>query len=147
MCCSPGRDVATAAPNDSTAGTPASSVFRGTRSIPYGAASSLDGNVKTIYIYVMSSRLVNVRLDARRLERTRRLRASGITLSDLVRDAIDRRYEQLVKSSRRRDVEAIMNEIYEGNPDPADLAGREYDVHVGAEAREAVRRKLRSKDS
>jgi hypothetical protein len=93
----------------------------------------------------MNSRLVNVRLDEQRLERARRLRASGIALSDLVRDAIDRRYEQLVKSSKGRDVEAIMNEIYEQHPDPPGLPPRDYDVHRRHEARKAILRKIRKK--
>ena len=93
----------------------------------------------------MNTRLFNVRLDERRFERARRLRAEGIRLSDLVRDAIDRQYEQLVKSSRRRDVDAIMREIYEQYPDPPGLLPRDYDVHDRGEARRAIRRKLRSK--
>ena len=93
----------------------------------------------------MNSRLVNVRLDDRRLERARRLRAEGITLSDLVREAIDRQYEQLMKSSKRLGVEAIMREIYEPYPDPPSLAPRDYDVHDRREARQAILRKLRKK--
>ena len=93
----------------------------------------------------MSSRLVNVRLDEQRLERARRLRANGIALSDLVRDAIDRRYEQLVKSSVGRDVEAIMKQIYEQYPDPPGLTPRDYDVHHRDEAKSAILRKLRHK--
>ena len=65
-----------------------------------------------MYLYTMNNRLVNVRLDERRMQRARRLRANGIALSDLVRDAIDRGYEQLVESSKRRDVVTIMREIY-----------------------------------
>lgn len=98
-----------------------------------------------MYLYSMSSRLINVRLDERRLDRARRLRANGIALSDLVRDAIDRRYEQLVQSSKGRDVEAIMKEIYEQYPDPPGLQPRSYDVHSRAEARAAILRKLRRK--
>jgi post-segregation antitoxin (ccd killing protein) len=93
----------------------------------------------------MNSRLVNVRLDEQRLERARRLRAKGIALSDLVRDAIDRQYEQLVKSSARRDVEGIMKQIYEQYPDSPGLPPRNYDVHRRDEARSAVLRKLRHK--
>jgi hypothetical protein len=37
----------------------------------------------------MSSRLVNVRLDEQRIRKTRKLRAGGIALSELVREAID----------------------------------------------------------
>jgi len=89
----------------------------------------------------MSSRLVNVRLDERRLARARRLRAKGITLSDLVRDAIDRQYEQLVKSGKRRDIDAVMNEIYERYPDPSGLRPRDYDVHDSGAASQAIVRK------
>ncbi len=102
-------------------------------------------DVNTRYLYCMNKRLVNVRLDERRLERARRLRASGIALSDLVRDAIDRQYELLVGSSRGRNVEAIMNEIYQRYPDPPDLPPRDYDIHDRHEARRAVLRNLRKK--
>jgi hypothetical protein len=93
----------------------------------------------------MNSRLVNVRLDDQRLERARKLRAKGITLSDLVREAIDRQYDQMIESANRRDAEAIMNEIYEQYPDPPGLAKRTYDVHNRTEARSAIQRKLRRK--
>ena len=100
-----------------------------------------------MYLYTMNNRLVNVRLDERRMERARRLRANGIALSDLVRDAIDRGYEQLVESSKRRDVVTIMREIYEQYPDPPDMPRRDYDVHDRREARGAILRKLRGKRS
>src|SRR5437870_6495326 len=58
--------------------------------------NKLAASVKTVYLYGMNSRLVNVRLDDRLFARARRLRAEGITLSDLVREAIDRQYEQLM---------------------------------------------------
>ena len=93
----------------------------------------------------MNSRLVNVRLDARRLERARRLRAQGIALSKLVRDAIDREYEQSFKTSKSRDVEAIMKEIYQQYPDPHGLPPRDYSVHNRREAADAILRKLRSR--
>jgi hypothetical protein len=93
----------------------------------------------------MNTRLVNVRLDQQRLERARRLRAHGIALSDLVRDAIDRQYEHLVNSSKRRDVQAMMNEIYQQHPDPAGLPARNYDVHDSRQARNAIVGKLRQK--
>src|SRR5438093_2430666 len=76
-----------------------------------GMEFRMDSTVNTRYLYIMTTRLVNVRLDEQRLERARRLRAKGITLSDLVRDAIDRRYDLLVESSKDRNAEEIMNEI------------------------------------
>ena len=93
----------------------------------------------------MHNRLVNIRLDERRLEKARRLRGNGITLSDLVRDAIDRRYEQLLESATSRDVQAIMGEIYEQYPDPPRLPARVYEVHDAIEARRAIVRKIRRK--
>ena len=93
----------------------------------------------------MSGRLVNVRLDERRLERARRLRASGIPLSDLVREAIDRQYEELIKPSTPRDTVGIMKEIYAQFPDPPGLPSRGYDIHDRRQARHAILRKLRRK--
>jgi hypothetical protein len=92
----------------------------------------------------MGTRLVNVRLDEKRLQKARQLRASGIPLSEVVRDAIDQRYDRLLKSSRPRDVESIMKQIYEDFPDPPDLPARGYDVHDRVAARRAILRKLRS---
>ena len=91
----------------------------------------------------MNSRLINVRLDERRLQRARKLRASGIALSDLVRDAIDRRYEQLVQSSKSQDLEAIVKQIYEECPDPPDLPPRNYDASDRIASKRAFVRKLR----
>jgi len=102
-------------------------------------------SVKIFYIYKMSGRLVNVRLDEKQLRRVRKLRGAGIPLSELVREAIDRRYEQVVESSRPFDVDVIMKRIYEECPDPADLPARDYDVHDRAEARRAILRKLRTR--
>jgi hypothetical protein len=93
----------------------------------------------------MKGRLINVRLDEPRLARARQLRARGITLSAIVRDAIDQRYEQLVESASQRDIDAIMQGIYDANPDPPGLPARDYDVRNSHQARAAVRRKLTRK--
>jgi hypothetical protein len=91
----------------------------------------------------MSGRLVNVRLDEQRLKMAQKLRGEGIALSDLVREAIDRRYDQLVALSKPRDVTAIMKRIYEQFPDSAALPLRTYNAHNRTEAREAILGKLR----
>ena len=93
----------------------------------------------------MSGRLVNVRLDEQRLRMARKLRGAGIPLSDLVREAIDRRYAQIVESSGPRDVAAIMKRIYQQCPDPLNLPPRDYDVHNRTEVRRAIHRKLQRK--
>ena len=61
-------------------------------------------NVKTCYLYSMTSRLVNVRLDADRLRKVGRLRERGVAMSDLVRQAIDERFEALTSSANNHEL-------------------------------------------
>jgi hypothetical protein len=98
--------------------------------------------VKTEYLYSVSSRLINVRLDQQRLRKARKLKESGIALSDVVREAIDRRFEALRELETPRDVEAIMTRLLEQYPDPPDLPPRTYDVADRRAARAAIVRKL-----
>jgi len=90
----------------------------------------------------MTSRLINVRLDADRVRKARKLRERGVVLSDVVREAIDERFLEL-RSKSRPDVKAIVRRIFEQYPDPADLPPRDYDVHDRRAARAAIVRKLR----
>lgn len=98
--------------------------------------------VKTEYLYSVSSKLINVRLDQQRLRKVRKLKESGIALSDVVREAIDRRFEALREFETPRDVEAIMTRLLEQYPDPPDLPPRAYDVADRRAARAAIVRKL-----
>ena len=91
----------------------------------------------------MSQRLVNVRLDEDRVRKTRKLRESGVMLSDLVRDAIDGRFEQISGTRTPRDLEALVARIFEQYPDPPDLPAPGYNVYDRTEARAAIRRTLR----
>jgi hypothetical protein len=91
----------------------------------------------------MESRLVNVRLDEERLRKARTLRESGVTLSDVVREAIDARYEALRESGSPREVKVIVRRIFERFPDPPDLPPRAYDVHDRKAARAAIANKVR----
>ena len=93
----------------------------------------------------MRSRLANVRLDDDRLRKARRLRERGVTLSDLVRDAIDARFEQQRKAAKPRDVSGILEAVFDEYPDQDRLPRRSYDVHDRQQARAAVRRRLRPK--
>jgi hypothetical protein len=90
-----------------------------------------------------ASRLVNVRLDEARVRKARTLRARGIALSDVVREAIDERFAALDRSESRLDVSAVVRRIFERYPDPPNLAPRDYDIHDRRAARSAIRRKLR----
>ncbi len=93
----------------------------------------------------MASRLVNVRLDETRLRKARRLRASGLSLTDVVREAIDVRYQALTGAATGRDAAEAVRQILETHPDPPDHTARKYDVHDGTAARRAIvaRRKRR----
>jgi len=92
----------------------------------------------------MSSRLVNVRLDADRLRKARTLRARGVALSDVVREAIDERFAALRRSESPPDVRTIVRRMFEQYPDPPDLPPRDYDIHDRRTARVAILRKLRA---
>jgi hypothetical protein len=91
----------------------------------------------------MGSRLVNVRLDGARLRKVRKLREGGLVFSDVVRDAIDQRFDELRSRTARRDVTAILARVFDQYPDPPGLPARSYDVHDRRSASRAIRRKLR----
>ena len=93
----------------------------------------------------MSSRLVNVRLDADRLRKARILREGGITLSVGGREAIDERYGALRRTSTGVDVTELVRSIFEEFPDPVTLPTRGYDVHDRKSARAAIRGALAAK--
>jgi len=94
---------------------------------------------------MVGSRLVNVRLDERHLEKARRLRLKGIALSDVVRDAIDRQYDLIIDSPQNRDVDAIMREIYDLFPDAPGSETRQYSMSDRKAAKQAILRRLRRK--
>jgi len=89
--------------------------------------------------------LVNVRLDAERLRKAQRLRARGVRLSDVLREAIDERFSALRRPGSPPDVRAIIARIFEQHPDPPHLPTRGYDVHDRRRARQAILRKVRTR--
>ncbi|HEX5069073.1 MAG TPA: hypothetical protein VFV78_02570 [Vicinamibacterales bacterium] len=90
----------------------------------------------------MASRLFNVRLDADRLRKARRLRGAGRNLADVVREAIDTEYTALAKPAARSDPAAIVAGIIDRFKDPEEVPVRSYDVHDARAARRAVVRSL-----
>jgi hypothetical protein len=69
--------------------------------------------------------------------------AKGITLSELVRAAIDERYEQALSTERPLDVAAILARLDAEYPIAAkDLAPRGHDVHERRQAARAIRKVL-----
>jgi len=92
----------------------------------------------------MRSRLINVRLDADRLRKAQTLRARGMTLSEVVREAIDERFAALRRSESPPDVRTIVRRIFEQYPDPPHLPPRDYNVYNRRAARVAILRKLRT---
>jgi hypothetical protein len=99
--------------------------------------------VKICYLYVMGSRLVNVRLDEERLWKARRLREDGLALSTLVREAIDERFDQVSRTKTSREIRDVINCTFNRYPDPAGIPPRTYDAHDRKAARDAINRKLR----
>jgi hypothetical protein len=95
-----------------------------------------------MYLYRMTKRLVNVRLDEEYVRKVRALRREGVVLSDLVREAIDIRYDALVRAEAPLDAGTLITEIFEAHPDPADLPPRDYDVADARAGRAAIRQKL-----
>ena len=95
-----------------------------------------------MYLYIVSSRLLNVRLGEAHVRKTLVLRDRGITLSDVVREAIDARFAAL-EPSPRGDLRAMVKSVLARHPDPV-LPPRDYDVHDRRAAQLAIRRKLRS---
>jgi hypothetical protein len=91
----------------------------------------------------MKPRLVNVRLDAARLRKIRALRDRGITLSDVVREAIDTEYEAIARPPTAASAAGALDRILERYPDPPDLPARTYDVHDRRAARAAITRTLK----
>jgi hypothetical protein len=90
---------------------------------------------------------VNVRLDAERIRKAHILRERGLTLSDVVREAIDVRYAALSPADSPRNVRAIVEEVFKRHPDPPDQPRRNYSVHDRRAARAAMLRKLRRRKS
>ena len=86
---------------------------------------------------------MNVRLDAERMRKVQLLRERGVSLSDVVREAIDQRFEMLRLAGYRRDGAAIVARLLDQYPDPPDLPARDYDVHDRAAARAAIVSRLR----
>jgi hypothetical protein len=93
----------------------------------------------------MKKRLLNVRLDEEHVRKVEALRRQGVTLSDLVREAIDARYAASATREREFDAKRLTDELFDLYPDPADLPPREYDVADRRAARAAIRRKLQGR--
>ena len=107
------------------------------------SSSASDVGYPTCYLYSVATKLVNVRLDAERLRKVRRLRERGVALSDLVREAIDHRFDRLDPAIESRQARATLDQILERHPDPPDLPARGYDAHDRTQARLAIAERLR----
>lgn len=98
---------------------------------------------KDAYIFTgMSGHLINVRLDETYLRKAQALRDRGIVISDLVREAIDERFDQLVGADEPREVKGLIARLFAEHPDDATHRPRGYDVHDRRAARAAIRKAL-----
>ena len=99
--------------------------------------------IKTSYLYAMLGKLINVRLDEERLMKVRRLRADGIAISTIVREAIDQRFAERNRLGLERGAQAVIRETLEEFPPPPDTGRRTYDVHDAKASRQAIRKRLK----
>ena len=80
-------------------------------------------------------------MDEGRLRKVRRLRAHGIAMSDVVREAIDARFDALAQERSTADAAAIVARILVQHPEPTGFKTRAArDVHD----RQTVQRVIRA---
>lgn len=65
-----------------------------------------------------------------------------MSLSEVMRQAIDDRFAEVSTLEFRPDVREIVRGLFERHPDPPGLPPRDYDVHDRRDARAAIRRRL-----
>ncbi len=85
---------------------------------------------------------MNVRLDEERLRKARVLREQGLALSEVIREAIDDRFDRLNRSRKAGDIRNIVERVFERHPDPSGLPPRSYNIHDRKAARTAITEKL-----
>lgn len=88
-------------------------------------------------------KLLNVRISDDEAAMARQLRAQGVEMSELVRDAIRTEYGRRRRRVRPRDVDALLEAIHARHPEPAGPLPGAPDVHDRRAFREAVRRRVR----
>jgi len=87
-------------------------------------------------------KLLNIRLDPEDVAKVRALRARGVKVSHLLREAIRAEYRLRAGVPRADEVEAALAAIYREHPIRADERQR-FDVHHRRRFRSAVRRHIR----
>jgi len=83
-------------------------------------------------------KLLNIRLSAEDAKIVARLRRQGVNISSFVRDALRSEDKRRQGSGKPLDVDRMLQEIYERNPEPAGYKPRAYNVHDSAQARRAI---------
>lgn len=92
----------------------------------------------------MASQLLNVRLDVERRRKADVLRKRGVNLSDVVREAIDARYDDMMTKTQLIDTDAWFASIDQKYPASDDkLPKRTYSVHDRRQAAKAIRKHLK----
>jgi hypothetical protein len=90
------------------------------------------------------TKLLNVRLGPQDEMMAAELRAGGVEMSELVRDAIRTEYGRRRRRLRARDIDALLAEIYTRHPDPPGPRRQRPDTLDRHAIREAIRGRLRS---
>lgn len=71
---------------------------------------------------------LNVRLSAEESRMTKRLRAAGVSISTLVRDALRAEYARRIERVEEGPAVAVVRRILNDLPDPPDLAARDFSI-------------------
>lgn len=88
-------------------------------------------------------KLLNIRLDPEDVAKVRALRAQGVKVSHLLREAIRAEHRRRAGVPRAGEVEAALAAIYTEHPIPRADERQRFDVHHRRRFRSAVRRHLR----
>jgi hypothetical protein len=86
--------------------------------------------------------LLNVRLGPEEEKMTAALRAAGVAVSSIVREALRAEYERRIGSQRRVKGSEVVAAILESLPDPPSLPAREFSPSDRRAVRSHVRAKL-----
>ncbi len=95
----------------------------------------------------MATKLINVRLDADRQRKANALQKNGMAISELVREAIDAKFEALSKSGRPADAKAWFDELDRNYPVEHLKSPRKYSVHNRLEAASAIRQAMKRRST
>ena len=94
----------------------------------------------------MATRLINVRLAAADVSKVDTLKAQGVNVSEIVRQAIRAEYSRRSNGHRdKRDVKTLLEEVYARYPVPDDTPRASVDTRDRKASREWITQRVRGR--